>query len=48
MTNATIEHPDDPLAFSRLAAALDATPHPRFAAAAARARASSDRLRAPQ
>ena len=48
LTNATVERPDDPLAFSRLAAALDATPHPRFAEAAARARAASDRLRAPQ
>ena len=45
LTRATIERPNDPQAFDELAALLARNPQPAFAAAAERARATSERLR---
>ena len=45
LQRATVERPNDPQAFADLAAQLERNPHPNFAAAAARARETSARLR---
>ncbi len=45
LTRATIDRPNDPQAFDELAALLARNPQPAFAAAAERARATSERLR---
>lgn len=45
LTRATIERPNDPQAFDELAELLARNPQPAFAAAAERARATSERLR---